>query len=68
MSETTPEDTPSPDAPDALMLQVTGAMARQYADDARGFLRHLADFLVGARGASAVTIQRAGLFGGNNRP
>jgi hypothetical protein len=63
MSETMPEE-----EPDALSLQVAGAMARQYADDARGFLRHLADFLVGTLGESAVKIQRTGLFGGDNRP
>jgi hypothetical protein len=63
MSEMIPEE-----ESDALSLQVSGAMARQYAEDARGFLRHLADFLVGALGESAVKVQRTGLFGGDNRP
>lgn len=59
---------PEDEGANALDVAVAAAMARQYADDARTFLGRFAQFLESALGENAVTIQRAGFFGGDNRP
>lgn len=61
-------DLPDLEGMDALAIGVSGAMARQYAQDARGFLSQLARFLTSALGEDAVVVKRAGLFGGDARP
>jgi hypothetical protein len=60
---------PAPDAdlPDDIALSVAAAMARQHADDARAFLGRLAALLESAL-PGEVSVQRAGLFGGDRRP
>lgn len=52
---------------DDLEIAVAGAMARQHADDAREFLRHLAHLLETALPGEA-SVKRRGLFGGDKRP
>ncbi len=51
----------------ALGIGVAGALARQYADDAKGFLSGLAALLESAA-PDETTVKRAGLFGGDARP
>lgn len=52
---------------DDLELAVAATMARQHADDARGFLRQLAELLEAALPGEAL-VKRRGLFGGDKRP
>lgn len=52
---------------DPLEIAVAAAMGRQHTEDARSFLRGLAD-LVEAALPGEATVTRSGLFGGDKRP
>jgi len=61
------DDDTAADPPDALEMSVAAAMARQYGEDSRSFMKSLANLLESALPGEAQ-IKRTGLFGGDNRP
>jgi len=67
VNSTDPKDDLTSGDGGALGIGVAGALARQYADDTKGFLSGLAALLESAA-PDETTVKRAGLFGGDTRP